>query len=230
MNIIARIETDFPEKFGIPRQSGLVETAKGVIVFEPAYRNQDALKGIEGFDYLWLLWQFEGVDRESWSPMVRPPRLGGNEYVGVFATRSPFRPNAIGLSSVKLEKVLWDTDRGPVLVVSGVDMRHNTPIYDIKPYLAYTDAHPEAKGGFAGKVLDYKLKVKFPEALLMQVPEERREEIIKLLEQDPRPSYHNDPERVYGVCYAEWNVKFQVAEDVLKVVGIENKKNGDIQK
>ena len=221
MNIIARIETDFPEKFGIPRQSGLLETARGVIVFEPAYRNADALKGIEGYDYLWILWQFEGVDRGNWSPMVRPPRLGGNEYMGVFATRSPFRPNPIGLSSVKLEEVIWDTDRGPVLIVSGVDMRHNTPIYDIKPYLAYTDAHPEAKDGFAGNVLDYKLQVEFPEELLVQIPENRREEIIKLLEQDPRPSYHNDPERVYGVSYAEWNVKFQVDEDVLRVVAVE---------
>lgn len=221
MNIIAKIETDFPEKFGIPRQSGLLKTAKGVIVFEPAYRNADALKGIEGYDYLWLLWQFEGVDRENWSPMVRPPRLGGNEYVGVFATRSPFRPNAIGLSSVKLEEVLWDTDRGPLLVVSGVDMRHNTPIYDIKPYLAYTDAHPEAKSGFAGNVLDYKLQVEFPIELLQKIPEDRRKEIIKLLEQDPRPSYHNDPERQYGVSYEKWNVKFKVKEDVLWVVGVE---------
>ena len=221
MNIIARIETDFPEKFGIPRQSGLLETAKGVIVFEPAYRNPDALKGIAGYDYLWLLWQFEGVDRETWSPMVRPPRLGGNEYVGVFATRSPFRPNSIGLSSVKLEEVIWDTERGPVLVVSGVDMRHNTPIYDIKPYLSYTDAHPDARGGFAGEVLDYKLQVKFPTEFMQKIPEDRREEIIKLLEQDPRPSYHNDPDRVYGVRYAKWDVKFKVKEDVLTVVGIE---------
>lgn len=224
MKIIARIETDFPEKFGIPRQSGLLETARGVIAFEPAYRNADALKGIEGYDYLWLLWQFEGVERENWSPMVRPPRLGGNEYMGVFATRSPFRPNPIGLSSVKLEEVIWDTDRGPVLIVSGVDMRHNTPICDIKPYLAYTDAHPEAKGGFAGNVLEYKLQVEFPADLLMQIPEDRREEIVRLLEQDPRPSYHNDPERVYGVSYAEWNVKFQVDEDVLRVVGVEKQK------
>ncbi len=221
MNIIARIETDFPEKFGIPRQSGILKEAKGIIVFEPSYRNPDALKGIEGYDYLWLLWQFEGVERETWSPMVRPPRLGGNEYVGVFATRSPFRPNPIGLSSVKLEEVIRDSDRGPVLVVSGVDMRHNTPIYDIKPYLAYTDAHPEAKGGFAGTVLDYKLQVEFPEELLVQIPEERREEVVALLEQDPRPSYHNDPERVYGVRYANWNVKFVVKENVLKVVGVE---------
>lgn len=223
MNIIAKIETDFPEKFGIPRQSGLLEEAKGVIVFEPEYRNADALKGIEGYEYLWLLWKFEGVERDSWLPMVRPPRLGGNEYVGVFATRSPFRPSPIGLSSVKLEEVIWDTERGPVLVVSGVDMRHNTPIYDIKPYLAYTDAHPDARGGFAGEVLDYKLKVELLEDLLAQIPKDRQQEVIKLLEQDPRPSYHNDPERVYGVRYADWNVKFQVKEDVLYVVEIENK-------
>lgn len=227
MNIIAKIETDFPEKFGIPRQSGILEEAKGVIVFEPEYRNPDALKGIEGYDYLWLLWKFEGVERETWSPMVRPPRLGGNEYVGVFATRSPFRPNAIGLSSVKLERVELDSARGPLLYVSGVDLRNNTPIYDIKPYLPYTDAHPEAKGGFAGEVLDYKLKVEFPLDLLAKIPEERRKEVIALLEQDPRPSYHNDPERVYGVCYAEWNVKFQVEDDVLTVVEVEVEETSD---
>ncbi len=220
MNIIAKIETDFPEKFGIPRQSGLMSEAKGVIVFEPEYRNVDALKGIGGYDYLWLLWKFEDVERESWSPMVRPPRLGGNEYVGVFATRSPFRPNPIGLSSVKLEKVELDTDRGPLLHVSGVDMRHNTPIYDIKPYLAYTDAHPDARGGFASQVLDYKLQVMFPRELLNEIPQDRHQEIIKLLEQDPRPSYHNDPTRQYGVSYAKWDIKFVVEGGVLRVVGV----------
>jgi len=223
VKIIAKIETDFPEKFGIPRQSGLLQEAKGVIVFEPEYRNPDALKGIERYDYLWLLWKFEGVERDNWSPMVRPPRLGGNEYVGVFATRSPFRPNPIGMSSVKLEKVELDSEKGPLLYVSGVDMRHNTPIYDIKPYLAYTDVHFDARSGFAEDVLDYKLKVDFPEALLSQIPEDRRREVIALLEQDPRPSYHHDPQRVYGVCYAEWNVKFQVDEDVLRVVEVEGR-------
>ncbi len=228
MKIIAKIETDFPEKFGIPRQSGLLGEAKGVIVFRPEYRNVDALKGIEGYDYLWLLWKFEGVEKETWSPMVRPPRLGGNEYVGVFATRSPFRPNPIGLSSVKLEKVELDTDRGPLLYVSGVDMRHNTPIYDIKPYLAYTDAHPEARGGFASQVLNYKLQVVFPRELSNEIPQDRHREIIKLLEQDPRPSYHNDPTRQYGVSYAKWDIKFVVEGDVLRVVGVEEK--GKIKK
>ena len=149
MKIIARIETDFPEKFGIPRQSGLVEELKGTIVFEPEYRKPEALKGLEGYNYIWLLWQFEGVERDNWSVTVRPPRLGGNKHMGVFATRSPFRPNPIGLSSVKLESIELETARGPVLHVSGIDLRHNTPIYDIKPYLPYVDCHTDATGGFA---------------------------------------------------------------------------------
>lgn len=220
MNIIARIETDFPEKFGIPRQSGLVKDLKGTIVFEPEYRNADALKGIEGYNYLWLLWQFEGVERDKWSPMVRPPRLGGNEYMGVFATRSPFRPNPIGLSSVKLEAVEYDTERGPVIHVSGIDLRHNTPIYDIKPYLPYADCHTDATGGFAHRVRDYALLVDFPENLLARIPKDRQEAIVGVLREDPRPSYHNDPARQYGVAFAGFDIKFTVKEGVLQVVDV----------
>ncbi len=217
MKIIARIETDFPEKFGIPRQSGLVESLKGTIVFEPEYRNKDALKGLEGYNYIWLLWQFEGVERDNWSVTVRPPRLGGNVHMGVFATRSPFRPNPIGLSSVKLESIELDSARGPLLHVSGIDLRHNTPIYDIKPYLPHVDSHPDASGGFAAEVKDYELQVVFPEELLVRIPEEKRQAIMDVLKQDPRPSYHNDPERVYGVSFAGFNVKFTVEGTVLTV-------------
>lgn len=220
MKIIARIETDFPEKFGIPRQSGLVEELKGIIVFEPEYRNADALKGLEGYDYIWLLWQFEGVERENWSVTVRPPRLGGNKHMGVFATRSPFRPNPIGLSSVKLERMELDTDRGPVLHVAGIDLRHNTPIYDIKPYLPYVDCHMDATGGFAHEVKDYELQVVFPEKLLARIPAEKQEAIIAVLKQDPRPSYHNDPTRKYGVAFAGYDVKFVVDGTVLSVIDV----------
>ncbi|MBO5346759.1 MAG: tRNA (N6-threonylcarbamoyladenosine(37)-N6)-methyltransferase TrmO [Lachnospiraceae bacterium] len=220
MKIIARIETDFPEKFGIPRQSGLVEELKGTIVFEPEYRKAEALKGLEGFNYIWLLWQFEGVERDSWSVTVRPPRLGGNKHMGVFATRSPFRPNPIGLSSVKLERIEPETDRGPVLHVSGIDLRHNTPIYDIKPYLPYVDCHADATGGFAHEVKDYELQVTFPRELLAQIPEEKQTAIIEVLKQDPRPSYHNDPTRKYGVSFAGFDVRFVVEEKVLTVVEV----------
>ena len=220
MKIIARIETDFPEKFGIPRQSGLVEELKGIIVFEPEYRNSDALKGLEGYNYIWLLWQFEGVERENWSVTVRPPRLGGNKHMGVFATRSPFRPNPIGLSSVKLERMELDTDRGPVMHVAGIDLRHNTPIYDIKPYLPYVDCHMDATGGFAHEVKDYELQVVFPEKLLARIPAEKQEAIIAVLKQDPRPSYHNDPTRKYGVAFAGYDVKFVVDGTVLSVIDV----------
>lgn len=219
MKIIAHIHTDFPQKFGLPRQSGLVESLKGRIVFEPEYRNPDALKGIEEFDYLWLLWKFEGTERGSFSPTVRPPRLGGEEHRGVFATRSPFRPNPIGLSSVRLEGVEM-TAQGPVIHVSGVDMRDNTPIYDIKPYLAYTDSHPEAREGFAGERKDYALTVQFPEELLAKISEEKREGLLELLSQDPRPAYQEDPNRVYGVAFADKDIKFTVCEGVLYVKDI----------
>jgi tRNA-Thr(GGU) m(6)t(6)A37 methyltransferase TsaA len=221
LKIIAHIETDFPEKFGIPRQSGLVAELKGTIVFEPEYRNPDALKGIDGYDYLWLLWKFEVPNKNGWSATVKPPRLGGNTPMGVFATRSPFRPNSIGLSSVRLESVELTSDRGPLLHVSGVDLRDQTPIYDIKPYLPYVDSHPEARGGFADDVKDYELRVEFPEDLLEAFPKEKQRAIIEVLKQDPRPSYQNDPERRYGVSFAGYDVHFTVDGDLLKVSDLE---------
>ena len=221
LKIIAHIRTDFPEKFGVPRQSGLVKELIGRIIFEPEYRNSDALRGIEGYDYLWLLWKFEGVEREKWSPTVRPPRLGGEKHVGVFATRSPFRPNPIGLSSVKLEGV-EQTAEGMVLVVSGIDLRDNTPIYDIKPYLPYVDSHPDARGGFAEEKADYALEVAFKEELLEKIPLAKRQAIIEVLKQDPRPAYHEDAKRQYGVAFAGFNVRFCVADGVLTVLDVEN--------
>lgn len=220
MKVIAYIHTDFPEKFGIPRQSGLVPELKGMIVFEPEYRSPEAVKGLEGFNYIWLLWQFEGVTRQKWSATVKPPRLGGNKHVGVFATRSPFRPNPIGLSSVKLERIEM-TEKGPVLHVSGVDLRDKTPIYDIKPYLPYADCHPNAKEGFAGEVKDYCLDVNFPKELLNRIPQEKRDALIEVLKQDPRPSYHSDSERKYGVAFAGFDVHFRVKDNVLEVFEIE---------
>lgn len=208
------------EKFGIPRQSGLVEELKGKIVFEPEYRSPDAVKGLEGFDYIWLLWQFEGAERANWSATVKPPRLGGNKRVGVFATRSPFRPNNIGLSSVSLERIEFDEKLGPVLHVAGADLRDNTPIYDIKPYLAYTDSHPDARDGFAGDVRDYALKVEFPDELLKILPGGKRGAIIEVLKQDPRPSYQDDPKRKYGVAFAGYDVRFMVAGNILTVIEV----------
>ena len=224
LKIIAHIHTDFPEKFGVPRQSGLVKGLKGRIVFTPEYRNQDALRGIEGYDYLWLLWKFEGVEREKWSPTVRPPRLGGETHVGVFATRSPFRPNPIGLSSVKLEAVEMNAE-GPTLIVSGIDLRDNTPIYDIKPYLPYVDSHPDARGGFAEEKADYALQVEFPEELLKQIPAEKQQAVIEVLKQDPRPAYHEDPTRQYGLAFAGFDIRFRVAEGVLTVVEVVARKS-----
>lgn len=217
MNIIAHIRTDFPTKFGIPRQSGLVEELKGRIIFEPEYRNPDAVRGLDGFSHLWLIWQFSGTKRDSWSPTVKPPRLGGNTRMGVFATRSPFRPNDIGLSSVRLEKIEITYELGAVLHVAGADLMDGTAIYDIKPYLPYTDSHPEAAAGFAGAVLDYELEVVFPSELLARIPEDRHEAIIAVLKQDPRPSYHDMPDRVYGVEFAGFDVRFTVREGVLTV-------------
>ncbi len=224
MKIIAHIHTDFPEKFGLPRQSGLVKELKGRIVFLPEYQNADALRGIEEYDYLWLLWKFEGVEREKWSPTVRPPRLGGETHMGVFATRSPFRPNPIGLSSVKLERVEL-TKEGPILEVSGIDLRDKTPIYDIKPYLPYVDSHPEARGGFAHEKASYALEVEFPEELLRQIPKEKQAAIVKVLEQDPRPAYHKDAERKYGVAFAGFDVRFYVKEGRLTVFEVKRQKD-----
>lgn len=217
LNIIARIHTAFPEKFGIPRQSNIVDALKGVIVFEPQYRNPDALRGLEGFSHLWLIWGFFHTTRDTWAPMVKPPRLGGNKRMGVFATRSPFRPNPIGLSSVKLDRIELNFELGAILHVSGADLMDNTPIYDIKPYLPFTDSHPEATGGFADPIKDYALKVEFPEELLRLIPTEHHQALMGVLAHDPRPSYHNDPERKYGFGFAGFNIRFTVKGTHLSV-------------
>lgn len=217
VKIIARMHSDFPAKFGIPRQSGLVDALKSTVVFESAYRNPDAVRGLEDFSHIWLIWQFSETMRESWSPTVRPPRMGGNTRMGVFATRSPFRPNALGLSCVKLDFVEQTPTLGPVLHVSGADLMDGTPILDIKPYLPGVDCHPEALGGFADQFRAYAVKVDFPEELLCRVPEERREALLGILEQDPRPAYQSDPARLYGLSFGGWNVRFSVRDGVLSV-------------
>ena len=221
MKIIARIRTGFPEKFSVPRQSGLVET-EGTIVFEPEYRNDDALRGIEQYSHLWLIWDFSENHREDWSPTVRPPKLGGNKRVGVFATRSPFRPNPIGLSSVKLIGTEKSKD-GIILKVLGADLMNGTPIYDIKPYLAYTDSHPEAKSGFAGEHFSENLKVNFPEELKNKIPAEKRSGLISALEGDPRPHYIEDDNRIYGFEFSKFEIKFSVKRDILTVLAVEEK-------
>ena len=221
MKTIAHIHTDFPTKFGIPRQSGIIPSLQGKIVFEPEYRNADAVRGLEDFSHIWLLWEFSEAVRDSWSPTVRPPRLGGNVRKGVFATRSPFRPNPIGLSSVRLEKVDIDSVLGPVLYVSGADLMDGTPIYDIKPYIAYTDSHPDAVSGFASSPAEYLLDVDFPEDLLQKVPESQRGSLIEVLAHDPRPQYQDDPKRVYGMEFGEMEIKFKVDGCRLVVVQIE---------
>lgn len=220
MHIIARIRTDFPTKFGIPRQSGLAD-APARIIFEPEYRNADALRGIEGYTHLWLLWHFSEAERDGWSPTVRPPKLGGNQRMGVFATRSPFRPNAIGLSSVRLERVELHTPEGPVLQVRGADLMDGTPILDIKPYLPYTDAHPDAAGGFAAQALQQTVAVDCPPALLARLPADRQQALLDVLAQDPRPGYQHEPGRVYGFPFAGFEVRFTVEDGRLTVVSIE---------
>lgn len=220
MKTIARIHTDFPTKFGIPRQSGIIASLQATIVFEPEYRNPDAVRGLEDFSHIWLLWQFSEAVRDNWSPTVRPPRLGGNVRKGVFATRSPFRPNPIGLSSLKLEKVEIDPKFGPILHVSGADLMDGTPIYDIKPYIAYTDSHPEAVSGFATTPAEFLLEVNFPESLLQKVPESQRKSLTDVLAHDPRPQYQDDPDRVYGMAFGGMEVKFKVEERLLTVVEI----------
>ena len=220
MKTIARIHTDFPTKFGIPRQSGIIPSLQGRIVFEPEYRIPEAVRGLEDFSHIWLLWEFSEAVRDSWSPTVRPPRLGGNVRKGVFATRSPFRPNPIGLSSVRLEKIDIDPNLGPVLYVSGADLMDGTPIYDIKPYIAYTDSHPEAVSGFASTPAEYLLDVDFPEDLQQQVPEKQRECLVDILAHDPRPQYQDDPERVYGMEFGGMEVKFKVDKMLLTVVEV----------
>lgn len=217
MKVIARIHTDFPTKFGIPHQSCRIGALKAQIVFEPEYRVPEAVRGLEEYTYLWLIWEFSEAVRDTWSPTVRPPKLGGNVRKGVFATRSPFRPNALGLSSVKLEKIELDKQLGPVLHVAGADMMDGTPIYDIKPYLPYADSHPEASGGFTDRISYKKLTVIFPEEWLEKVPKESREALIEVLACDPRPGYQNDPERVYGLAFGKKDIHFRVKGEVLTV-------------
>lgn len=219
LRVIARMESDFPDKFGIPRQSGLTSLTSR-IVFEPEFRDPNALRGIEGWSHLWILWIFSEAVRPGWSPTVRPPRLGGNERVGVFATRSPFRPNNIGLSSVKLERVEHTENEGDVLIVSGADLMDGTPIIDIKPYVPYADAHHEASGGFAAEKFGKKLKVVFPEELLSRVEPGKREGLKDLLAEDPRPAVQDDPERVYGMRFSDVEIKFVVSDGVLTVVDV----------
>ena len=217
MEIIATIRSDFPTKFGIPRQSGLVEELRATVVFEPEYRNPDALRGLEDFSHLWLIWQFSEAVRDKWSPTVRPPRLGGNTRMGVFATRSPFRPNPIGLSCVRLEGIRREPELGHVLEVSGADLMDGTPILDIKPYIPYADCHPDALGGFAAVPAGESLTVEIPPELLERIPAQRREALRGVLAQDPRPHYQNDPNRVYGFPFAGMEVRFTVEGKILRV-------------
>ncbi|MCR5435206.1 MAG: tRNA (N6-threonylcarbamoyladenosine(37)-N6)-methyltransferase TrmO [Bacteroidaceae bacterium] len=222
MTIVARIRTDFPTKFGIPRQSGMVEGLRGRIVFEPEYRNAEALRGLEGFSHLWLIWDFSEAHREGWSPTVRPPRLGGNQRIGVWATRSPFRPNPIGLSSVRIAGIHLSTPEGPVIEVEGADLMDNTPILDIKPYLPYTDAHPDAKGGFAQAQHEEReiLTVDIPQEMADRLPKEKMEALRQVLAADPRPRYQDDPNRIYGFIFAGREVHFRVENGKLTVADI----------
>lgn len=213
MQVIAHIHNDFKTKFGLPRQSGLVTELSSVIVFEPPYRDPAACRGLEDYSHLWLLWQFSGSHEKNWSATVRPPRLGGNRRMGVFATRSPYRPNPVGLSSVILKKIVYDEGQGPLLYVGGADLMDGTPIFDIKPYLPFTDSHPEAVGGFAAAIAPYRLQVEFPPELLMRIPLEKRESLLGVLAEDPRPAYQKDPERIYGMPFGLWDVRFRVDEN-----------------
>ena len=220
IQVIARIKTDFSEKFGIPRQSGLVQDCKALVVFEPEFRNPDALRGLEDFSHIWILWQFSESIREDFSPTVRPPRLGGEKRKGVFATRSPFRPNAIAMSCVKLKKIEHTKNHGTVLYVTGVDMMNGTPVLDIKPYITYTDSHTDAKQGFAEDFVDYSLHVVFPDELLQRIPKNKQDVIIGILKQDPRPSYQTDRSRIYGMKYLNFDIKFKVDNKILYVVDV----------
>lgn len=217
---IAHIETDLPTKFGLPRQSGLVDDLTARIVFEPLYRDPVAFRGLDGYSHLWLIWGFSENHRDSWAATVKPPRLGGNRRMGVFATRSPYRPNALGLSSVKLVSIESSDRLGIVLHVAGADLMNGTPIYDIKPYLAFTDSHPDAVGGFADRVLDHRLEIDFPKNLLTRIPPDKRPALFGILAQDPRPAYIDDPERQYGFNYLTYDVRFTVDGNRLTVVEI----------
>jgi tRNA-Thr(GGU) m(6)t(6)A37 methyltransferase TsaA len=220
IQVIARMRSDFPTKFGIPRQSGLVKELRSTIVFEPEFRNADALRGIEGYSHLWLIWQFSEAVRTEWSPTVRPPRLGGNTRMGVFATRSPFRPNSLGLSSVRLLGMEQTEDEGMVIHVAGADLMDGTPIFDIKPYIPYGDCHPDATGGFTDTAGEFLLNVAFPEELLQKLPEEKRSAAIGVLSHDPRPSYQRKPDRIYGLTFAGFDIRFTVTDDQLTVVEV----------
>ncbi len=220
MKPIAHILTDFPDKFGIPRQSGLIDELVGKIVFEKEYRDPSALKGLEQFSHIWLIWEFSEAKRDTWSPTVRPPRLGGNKRMGVFATRSPFRPNPIGLSSVKLKEIAIETE-GPVLYVTGADLMNGTPVYDIKPYIPLSDCHPDASEGYTSETKLHLLQVECEEGLLEKIPKDKQTALLKTLEQDPRPAYLDDPQREYGITFGKRNIKFKVAQDVLTVTKIE---------
>lgn len=230
MKVIAHIRNDYKTKFGVPRQSGLVSQVRSVIYFEPEYRIPEAIRGLDGFSHIWLIWEFSKAVREDWSPTVRPPRLGGNTRMGVFATRSPFRPNALGLSCVKIEKIIFNGKDGPEIHVSGADLMDGTPIFDIKPYLPHADCVPEASGGFAAPFAEYGLEVEFPEPLLQRVSSGKREGLIGVLAQDPRPSYQHDPERIYGMRFGDYEIRFTVKENLLTVRDVQNvmiKRDGD---
>jgi len=217
LQVIAKIHTEFTDKFGIPRQSGLVPSLQGEIVFEPQFRSMDAVRGLEEFSHIWLIWEFSEAKKEGYALTVTPPRLGGKVRKGVFATRAPFRPNSMGLSSVKLEKIYWDEKRGPVLVVSGADLLDGTPIYDIKPYLPYTDSHPEAKGSFGEAHKADEIEVVFPTEYLEKLPEDMRGKVIDVLKQDPRAAYNKKPDYVYGMSFAGYDIRFTVEADVLYI-------------
>lgn len=224
LKVIARIKTDFPTKFGIPRQSGLVKGTRGIIVFEKEYRNAEALRGLEGFSHLWLIWQFSESVTENWSVTVRPPRLGGNKRMGVFATRSPFRPNPLGLSSVKIEEIKGTENDGTVIVVSGADLLDGTPIYDIKPYIAFTDSHPDATGGFSSDVYEKSLEVLVPKEIEKTADSELLNSLKEILAQDPRPAYQTDAHRIYSFEYGEYNVKFRVEGNILHLISLKSEK------
>lgn len=220
IRIIARMKSEFPTKFGIPRQSGLVEALHSTIIFEPEYRNGDALRGLEDFSHMWIIWQFSETVCKDWSPTVRPPRLGGNKRLGVFATRSPFRPNALGLSSVRILGLESTAEYGTVIHVAGADLMDGTPIFDIKPYIPYSDCHPDASGGFTDAAAEFLLEVVFPPELLNKIPDKKRQGLIGVLSHDPRPSYQKDSDRVYGISFGGYDIRFTIRESVLTVCDV----------
>ncbi len=222
IQIIARMKSDFPSKFGIPRQSGLVEQLHSTIIFEPEFRNANALRGLEDFSHLWIIWQFSEAVRDHWSPTIRPPRLGGNTRLGVFATRSPFRPNSLGLSSVKILGLEQTHNQGTVIHVAGADLMDGTPIFDIKPYIPYADCHTDATGGFTDNAKDFLLQVHVDNDLLSKIPQNKQEALLGVLSHDPRPSYQNDPGRIYGISFGGFNIRFQVDNEILSVIDIQS--------